>query len=133
MTVNPKLEAIAMKVMEKMDLSNAKKDKYGSIVVILMIIGIVISLMRLIQACNTQKLGILKNKKQKAKLMHEEVRTLCITRSLVNKWRLKKLIKEKLSAEDYRLYGTQLRDAILDTGVDLTEEESVTLMEAANA
>jgi di/tricarboxylate transporter len=133
MTVNPKLEAIAMKVMEKMDLSHVKKDKYGSIVVVLMIIGIVISLMRLIQACNAQKLGLLKNKKQKAKLMHEEVKALCITRSLVNKWRLKKLIKEKLSAEDYKLYGTQLRDAILDTGVDLTEEDSIALMEAANA
>lgn len=133
MTVNPKLEAIAMKIMEKMDLSHAKKDKYGSIVVVLMIIGIVISLMRLIQACNAQKLSLLKNKKQKAKLMHEEVKTLCITRSLVNKWRLKKLIKEKLSVEDYKLYGTQLRDAILDTGVDLTEEDSIALMEAANA
>lgn len=130
MNVDPKLEAIAMKVMDKMDLSN-KSDKYGNIIVVIMIIGIVLSLIRVIQECNKQQFTVF-NKDQKAKYMQEQVRSICISRNFLNKWRLRRIIKDKLSSEDYNLYGTKLRDAILDTGVDLTEDESYTLVEAAN-
>ena len=34
--------------------------------------------------------------------------------------------------EDYKLYGSQLQNAIFSTGAELTEEESFTLVEAAN-
>jgi hypothetical protein len=129
MNVDPKLEAIAMKVMDKMDLS--KNDKYGNIIVVIMIIGIVLSLIRVIQECNKQQFTI-SNKDQKAKYMHEQVRSICISRSFLNKWRLRRIIKEKLNSEDYKLYANKLRDAILDTGVELTEDESYTLVEAAN-
>jgi hypothetical protein len=130
MNVDPKLEAIAMKVMDKMDLSN-KSDKYGNIIVVIMVIGIILSLIRVIQECNNKQFGIL-NKEQKAKRMQEQVKSICISRNFLNKWRLRRIIKDKLSSEDYNLYGAKLRDAILDTGVDLTEDESYTLVEAAN-
>lgn len=130
MNVDPQLEAIAMKVMDKMDLSS-KKNKDGSIIVVIMIIGIILSLVRIIQECNNKQFGLL-NGDQKVKKMHEQIRSVSISRSLLNKWRLRKIIKEKLSSEDYKEYGMRLRDAILDTGVDLTEDESYTLMEAAN-
>lgn len=130
MNVDPKLEAIAMKVMDKMDLS-AKGDKYGNIIVIIMIIGIILSLIRVIQECNNKQFGVL-NKEQKVKRMHEQIRSISISRTFLNKWRLRRIIKEKLSTEDYNSYGSKLRDAILDTGVDLTEDESYTLVEAAN-
>jgi hypothetical protein len=132
MTIDPKLEAIAMKIMDKMNLSKTNKEnKYGNIIVVIMIIGIVLSLVRIMQECNSSRFAMF-NKNQKAKFVHEQVRAMCISRSLVNKWRLKRIIKEKLSPEDYKLYGSQLKNAILDTGVDLTEEESFTLVEAAN-
>lgn len=132
MNFNPKLEAIAMKVMDKMDLSKSSKDdKYGNIIVIIMIIGVILSLVRIIQECNSKKL-FRSNREQTAKFMRNEVRSMCISRTMLNKWRLRKIIKEKLSPEDYKMYGDQLRNAILDTGVDLTEEESYTLVEAAN-
>jgi len=130
MSVDPKLEAIAMKVMDKMDLSN-KSDKYGNIIIVLMIIGIILSLIRIIQECNSKQFGIL-NKKEKAEHMREQIKSISISRNFLNKWRLRRIIKEKLNSEDYNLYGAKLRDAILDTGVDLTEDESYTLMEAAN-
>lgn len=132
MNFDPKLEAIAMKVMDKMDLSKSSKDdKYGNIIVVIMIIGVILSLVRIIQECNSKKL-FRSNKEQTAQLMRNEVRSMCISRTMLNKWRLRKIIKEKLSPEDYKMYGDQLRNAILDTGVDLTEEESYTLVEAAN-
>ena len=130
MNVDPKLEAIATKVMDKMDLSS-KNDKYGNIIVVIMIIGIILSLIRVIQECNNSQFGVL-SKEQKVKHMHEQIRSISISRNFLNKWRLRKIIKNKLSSEDYNLYGTKLRDAILDTGVDLTEDESYTLVEAAN-
>lgn len=132
MNFDPKLEAIAMKVMDKMDLSKSSKDdKYGNIIVVIMIIGVILSLVRIIQECNSKKL-FRSNKEQTAQFMRNEVRSMCISRTMLNKWRLRKIIKEKLSPEDYKMYGDQLRNAILDTGVDLTEEESYTLVEAAN-
>lgn len=130
MSVDPQLEAIAMKVMDKMDLSS-RKDKDGNIIVVIMIIGVILSLVRIIQECNNKRFGLL-NREQKVKKMHEQIRSVSISRSLLNKWRLRKIIKEKLNPEDYKEYGAKLRDAILDTGVDLTEDESYTLMEAAN-
>lgn len=132
MNFDPKLEAIAMKVMDKMDLSKSSKDdKYGNIIVVIMIIGVILSLVRIIQECNSKKL-FRSNREQTAQFMRNEVRSMCISRTMLNKWRLRKIIKEKLSPEDYKMYGDQLRNAILDTGVDLTEEESYTLVEAAN-
>jgi hypothetical protein len=117
MNIDPKLEAIAMKVMDN--------------IIVLMIIGIVLALIQIIQNCNKSKLLLFSNK-EKSKFMHNEVRNICIKKSFLNTWRLKKLIKEKLNSEDYKAYGTQLREAIMDTGVELAEDETYTLVEAAN-
>lgn len=127
-SIDPKLEAIATKVAAK--IHSANKDKYGSIVLILMIISIILTLVRVIQECNKNRL-ISFNPHQRHKFMHNEMQNICIKRSLFNKWRLRKIIKEKLSVENYKEYGDQLRDAILDTGIDLTEEECFTLVEAS--
>jgi hypothetical protein len=129
MNIDPKLEAIANKVMDKMDLSS--NEKYGNIILVIMIVGIILSLVRVIQECNKSKLNIF-SVRDKAKFMKDEMNSMCISRTFFNKWRLKKIIKEKLNSEDYKLYGTKLREAILDTGIDLTEEESYALMEAVN-
>lgn len=129
MNVDPRLEAIALKVMDKMDLSN-KSDKYGNIIVVIMIIGIILTLVRIIQECNNGFTVF--NNEQKTKYMQEQIKTICISRNFLNNWRLKRIIKNKLSAEDYKQYGDSLRKAILDTGVDITEEESCALVEAAN-
>ena len=131
MKVDPKLEAIALKVMDKMDLSHTKQNRYGNIVVVLMIIGIVLALIQIIQKCNDKKLLPL-DVKTKTKLMYGEIQKICISRSLLNTWRLRNIIKQKLNSEDYEAYGKQLRNAIMDTGSELTEDETFTLVEAAN-
>lgn len=129
MNVDPRLEAIALKVMDKMDLSN-KSDKYGNIIVVIMIIGIILTLVRIIQECNNGFTVF--NNEQKTRYMQEQIKTICISRNFLNNWRLRRIIKNKLSAEDYKQYGDSLRKAILDTGVDITENESCALVEAAN-
>lgn len=127
--IDPKLEAIGIKIANKLNV--VQKDKYGSVILILMIISIVISLIRVIQECHKNKL-VNFGSKEKAELLCGEIQNICIKKSLFNKIKLKKILKEKLSPEDYKTYGYQLRDAILDSGAELTEEESFTLVEAAN-
>jgi hypothetical protein len=131
MKPDPKLEAIAAKVLKKMEKSGVTNNQYGSVIAIIMIIGVILTLVRIIQECNQTKL-LKFNNKEKAKLMHNEIQGICIKRSLMNKWRLNRIIKQKLSPDDYKLYGTSLRDAIMDTGPELTEDETYALVEATN-
>lgn len=129
MNVDPKLEAIALKVMEKMNLS--KDGKYGSIILVIMIIGIILSLIRIIQECNKSQIVSL-DQRSKAKFVQKQIKDICITRTFLNRWRLSRIIKQKLNSEDYKLYAEKLKNAIMDCGPELTEEESFTLVEAAN-
>lgn len=129
MQTDPRLEAIALKVIKKMDLY--KDNKHGNIILIVMVIGIILSLIRVIQECNASRMISL-DQKSKAKIIHSQVNEICIKRTFMNRWRLRRIIKEKLSAEDHKLYGEKLKNAILDSGSELTEEETFTLVEAAN-
>lgn len=129
MKVDPKLETIANKVASKM--SAKPSDEHGSIILILMIISITLTLVRVVQECNKTKLFGL-NKKEQCKTLSQEMKTLSIKRTWLNQLRLNRIIKNQLSKEDYKAYGSSLKTAIMDVGSNLTEEESKVLLEAAN-
>jgi len=129
MSMDPKLEAIGYKILDKVE--NKPQDEHGSIILIIMVVGVVLSLIRVIQECNANKLVSL-NKHQQRQLMAESMKTIAIKRTLINQWRLKRMLKNKLSPEDYRLYGPSLQKAIMDTGTHLTDDEILTLLEASN-
>lgn len=129
MKVDPKLEAIATKVVSNMN--SKPSDEHGSIILILMIISITLSLIRVIQECNKTKLFGL-NKREQCKTLNQEIKTLAIKRTWLNQLRLNRIIKNQLSKEDYKAYGSSLKTAIMDVGSNLTEEESKVLLEAAN-
>lgn len=128
MNIDPKLEAIANKVIDKMNVEHTKR--YGSVILILMVIGIILSLIRVIQECNANKTVSL-NTYEQNNFVCSEIRTVCIKKNIFTQWRLKKIIKQKLSPEDYKEYGLSLQKAIMDTGINITEEETSTLIEAA--
>ena len=135
MSNNEKLEQIAIKVMNKMSLDHSDDKLYKqnsqSIILILMIIGIVLSLIRVIQECNKKKLVGL-NRRNQAEVMQKAVGDICIKRNMVNQWRLNRIIKQKLSPEDYKTYGAELKKSIMETGPELTEEEIITLVEESS-
>ena len=135
MSNNEKLENIAIKVMNKMNLDFENKSlnykNSQSIILILMIIGIILSLIRIIQECNKKKLLGL-NKNRQAETMKQAVREVCIKKNLLTMWRLNKIIKNKLSPEDYKAYGSELKRSIMETGPELTEEEIITLVEESS-
>ena len=128
--MNVELEKIANKVIKKINVP--PQDQYQSVILVVMIISVILSLIRVMQECDNKELKLLLNKKDQAQVMQQSVKNICIKWNLLNQWRLKKIIKQKLSPEDYKNLGDQLKKAIMDVGVDLTDDESLTLMEAAN-
>jgi hypothetical protein len=128
--MNVELEKIANKVIKKINVP--PQDQYQSVILVVMVISVILSLIRVVQECDNKKLKLLSNKKDQAQFMQQSVKNICIKKNLLNQWRLKKIIKQKLSPEDYKNLGDQLKKAIMDVGVDLTDDESLTLMEAAN-
>lgn len=128
--MNPELEKIAQKVLDK--LPKESTDKYGVVIItILMIISITLTIIRIIQECNKKRLLRL-NKKQKCQLFNIETKSLSMKRSFFTRMTLRRVIRKELPRDAYKKYGNDLMQAILDTGVDLTEEETQTLVEAAN-
>jgi hypothetical protein len=130
MIINKKLENIGNKILQKADLPK-DIDKSGSIILIIMIISAVLTLIRIMQECNKKKLINL-SRPEKAKIMQSEIKNVCIKNTLLNRLRLSRIIKQNLSKEEYKLYGDKIKNAIMDVGSQLTDEESLTLVEAAN-
>lgn len=125
---NRKLEPIAQKVINQ---SGVPEENYGSVVLILMMISIIISAIRVIQECNKNKLITL-DTNEKYHAYQVQIKELSSRRGWFTKMRLRKIIRRELKPEDYRLYHDSLTNAILDVAENLTEEELYTVMEAAN-
>lgn len=127
--VDPKLENLAKKVLSKTDMSN--DDNYGSVMLILMVISIIISLIRVIQECQKKKLSNTDIAGQK-ELIKSEISNISIKRTWLNQLRLNRIIKNHMSKEDYQKYGSQLKNAILDSGPELDDNDTTALLNVIN-
>jgi putative component of membrane protein insertase Oxa1/YidC/SpoIIIJ protein YidD len=128
---NEKLKNIAIKILQKTNVP--KEDHYGfAIVTILMIISIVLTIIRVIQECQKNKLSSDCTMTDKCSLYGEEIKTYSVKRGWFTKMRIKKIMRREMSPEDYNKYSMSILSALLDTGEILTDEEVVTLVEAAN-
>lgn len=129
--VDPKLENLAKKILAKTDIQNNINDNYGSVILILMVISIIISLIRVIQECQKNKLVNLNLADQK-ELMKSEISNISIKRTWLNQLRLNRIIKRHMSKEEYSKYGAQLKNAILDYGPELNDEDTTALVNLIN-
>jgi hypothetical protein len=130
MTNNENVKPIANKVLTN---ANIPEDQmFGSVIAILMVISIILTLVRVIQECNNNKLSMLNSQQDKYQLYGSEMRSYSIKRGWFTKMRIKKVLRNKLSREDYKQYGAALCDSILNTGEVLTDDEVITLVEASN-
>lgn len=127
--MNDKLKALSQKVLYS--VPNAP-EKFGSVMAILMIISIILTLIRIIQQCNKSKLKLFGNQRDMCAFFNAEIKDLSLSRGWFTKRTIKKLLKKELSSEDYNRYGVSIMNAILECGTKLTEEETFTLVEAAN-
>lgn len=131
-TNEQKLEILAKKVLNKVSVDDTTRQKFGSVVLILMVISIILTLIRVIQECRKNKLYGLSIDDQ-SKLMQQEIRTVAIKKSLLNQYRLNRIMKKQMPPQDYREYGRQLKEAILEYGSDINTEDTVTIITALNA
>lgn len=126
---NEKLKSIAEKVVSQ--VPNKDPEKFGSIIMLLMVISIILTLVRVLQECNKSKIKLL-NRKQKYEYFGQNIKDVTIKQSWFTKMTIKKIIRKELNREDYKEYGGPLMTAILNVGENLTEDEIITLVEAAH-
>jgi hypothetical protein len=128
---NEKLKAIAIKILEKSRVP--KEDNYGfAVVTILMIISIVLTCVRILQECNKNKLSDQSTAEDKCSMYGEQLKEFSSRKGWFTKMRIKKILRREMSREDYEKYSLTILNALLETGEILTDDEVVTLVEAAN-
>ena len=127
---NTKLKNIGSKVLAKANIS--EDEKFGGAIAILMIISIILTVIRVLQECNKNKLSASCTAADKCSLYGAEIKEYSIRRGWFTKMRIKKILRRELSPEQYNKYSLALLNALLDTGENLNTEEISCLVEAAN-
>jgi hypothetical protein len=131
MKKNTALEKIAKKVLNNMNLP--KDQEYGiDPLTIIIVISVILSLIRVIQECRKNR-QLVKDKNEYAAIMKKDIQELVLKDSWLNRLRLQRILKKDLTKDQYKAYGKSLQRSIMETGINLTEDEISTLMEAANA
>jgi hypothetical protein len=125
-----KLKEIASKVLQKAKVP--QEEKFGSVIAILMIISIILTLVRVLQECNKNKLSANCSSSDKYELYGQEIKEYSIRRGWFTKMRIKKILRRELNKEQYEKYSLALVNALLDTGENLNNQEVLCLVEAAN-
>jgi hypothetical protein len=130
MNNDEQLKAIAAKVLNKAGVP--QEENFGSVIAILMMISIILTVIRVLQECNKNKLSGNYTSQDKYNLYGSEIKEYSARRGLFTQMRIKRILRRELPKEQYAKYGIQLLNAILDTGADLKDDEVITLVEAAN-
>jgi len=128
--MNEKLKNIAEKVRRLANIP--EEENFGSIIAILMIISIILTLVRVLQECNKNKLSQESTTQDKYSLYGTEMKQYSSSRGWFTKMRIKKILRQKMSREQYNKYSLPLLEALLSTGENLTDDDVVTLVENAN-
>jgi len=128
MIIDPKLSNLAQKIITK---ANIKNENYGfDPITIIIVIGVILSLIRVIQECRSKRR---KNDKMSEALdLRHTIVNLSIKDNWLNNYRVNKILKQHLSKQQYKQYGVSLKNAIMEVGKNLNDEESLTLLEATN-
>jgi cell division protein FtsL len=130
MKKNVEVEKIAKKVIKNMKLD--KNKDYGiDPITIILVIGIILSLIRVIQECRANR-KLIKDKLKLAHTMQQDIENLVLKNSWLNRLKLKRIIKQNISKEQYKAYGHALQNSIMETGINLTEDEVCALMNEVN-
>lgn len=128
---NNKLNQIAQKILDGVNMEN--NPQYGFIdpLTIILIISVTLTLIRVIQECRKNRLFI-KDKNTRANILQKDIQDIALKDSWLNRLRLQRIIRKNLTKDQYKAYGADLQRSLMEVGVNLTEDEAYTLMEAAN-
>lgn len=132
--MNEKLDSIAREILNKCEITIEEKkdeDNYGSVIIILMLISILLTSIRAIQECNKSKL-LRFGESEKCEFVKKNIKDLSYKRGFFTKMKLKKIVKKNLNADLYSKYGQQIIYCLFNYGENVTDDEVQTLMEASN-
>jgi len=119
---NKVLEDVAQTISNK-STAESKDENFGSIILTIMIIGIILNLVRIIQHCD---------KEQTSESCAKRIKKVCDRNSWYTVMRIRKTIRQSIGMEKYRTYGRAMVKSIMDTGNELTEEKLIEIVEASN-
>jgi hypothetical protein len=128
--MNPKVKNIGDRVMRQAGIP--EDEKFGSVIAILMIISIILTLIRVLQECNKNKLSENYTAQDKYALYGEEIKNYSIRKGWFTKLRIKKVLRNNMSKEQYAKYSMRLISALLDNGENLKDDEIIALVETSN-
>lgn len=131
MKKNAAVEKIAKKVLNNMQLPKDENHGIDPLTIIL-VISVILTLIRVIQECRKNR-QLVKDKNEYASIMKRDIQDVILKDSWLNRLRLQRIVKQNLTKDQYRAYGKDLQHSIMGTGINLTEDEVYTLMEATNA
>lgn len=127
------IENLAKNILDKVDEQIKPEDKYGiDPITIIMLIGLALTLIRIVQECRKDKVKLFGSRSEKTDYITTEVKSLCFNRSLITRMRLRKIVKNHLTREQYKVYGDALIKSVLETGKNLTQEQAEALLEYKN-
>ena len=96
-------------------------NNYGSVITIIMIIGIIIQVMKLLESCNTKE----------PESLYGIMRKNTAQPGWFTKMRLKKILRQKLPKEVYKEYSNKLMSDLLAYSQTIEESDFNCLMEEA--
>jgi hypothetical protein len=128
--MNEKLKNLADKIRQIANIP--EEENFGSVMAILMIISIMLTLIRVLQECNKSKLSQTTTAQDKCNLYGTEIKHYSLRKGWFTKMRIKRIIRQNMSKEQYAKYGNNLMNAILTTGETVTDDEVSALVENAN-
>jgi hypothetical protein len=128
--MNPKVKNIGERVMKQAGIP--EEEQFGSVLAILMVISIILTLIRVLQECNKNKLSTDCTEQDKYSLYAEEIKNYSIRKGWFTKLRIKKALRQNMSREQYAKYSVRLLSALLDNGENLKDDEIIALVETSN-
>lgn len=106
-------------------------DNYGiDPLTIILVISVILTLIRVIQECrkksNTMRFA------EKKEYLAAEIKSVSFNNGFFTRMKIRKVLKQKLTKEQYKKYGEAMLLAIIDTGKYIKDDQVAALLEYEN-
>lgn len=122
------LDKVAEQILNKTSID--PNEKFGDILITIMIIGIIVNLIRVMQECDKSNQRGLLTCEEKAISLNKQFKQFSHNRSLYHNMRLRRIMRKHMPYDIYQKYKTELQNAILDTAMTISNEQTYSLMES---
>lgn len=126
--VNNLATEILNKTTKNVDI---KDDEYGiDPITIIICISIIVNVIRVIQEC--KKKSQLMKMREKKEYLTAEIKSLSFNDTFFTRLKARKVIKQKLTKDQYKKYGESMLTAIIETGKYIKDDQVEALLEYEN-